>query len=56
MKGVRKGDAAASEQHPNYLVNLGGASAADVRALASEIKKKVKERFGVELQEEAVVL
>ena len=56
MKGARKGDAAASVQHPNYLVNLGGASSSDVRALASEIKKKVKEKFGVELQEEAVVL
>ncbi len=56
MKGARVGDAQASVQHPNYIVNTGTASAADVRALAAQVKRAVREQFGVELQEEAVVL
>jgi UDP-N-acetylmuramate dehydrogenase len=56
MKGAVVGGAMASLQHPNYIVNTGGATAADVLALADTIKRTVKEKFGVELKEEAVVL
>jgi UDP-N-acetylmuramate dehydrogenase len=56
MKGARVGAAEASEQHPNYLVNTGGATAREVRELAASIKEAVREQFGVDLQEEAVVL
>lgn len=56
LKGASVGGARASEQHPNYIVNTGAATARDVRALAERIKKEVKEKFGVELKEEAVVL
>jgi len=56
LKGARVGGAQASEQHPNYLVNTGTATAADVRALAERIREAVQDAFGVELQEEAVVL
>lgn len=55
MKGASFGHAVASEQHPNYLKNGGGATAKDVKALARRIKEAVKEKFGVELKEEAVV-
>lgn len=56
LKGASVGGARASEQHPNYIVNTGAATARDVRALAERIKNEVKEKFGVELKEEAVVL
>lgn len=56
MKGAVVGGAKASEQHPNYLVNTGNATAKDVRELAERIKKEVREKCGIELKEEAVVL
>ncbi|OGG80421.1 UDP-N-acetylenolpyruvoylglucosamine reductase [Candidatus Kaiserbacteria bacterium RIFCSPLOWO2_01_FULL_54_13] len=56
LKGARVGDAVASGQHPNYLKNDGKASAKDVLALAQKIKDAVRKQFGIELQEEAVVL
>lgn len=56
MKGASVGGAQASEQHPNYLVNTGNATAKDVRELAERIKEAVRERFSITLEEEAVVL
>lgn len=55
QKGARVGDAEASMQQANYIVNAGSATAADVKALAAQIKKSVREKFGVDLSEEAVV-
>jgi UDP-N-acetylmuramate dehydrogenase len=55
MKGATVGGAIASEQHPNYLVNQGGATAHDVLNLAQMIKLEVFNKFGVELQEEAAI-
>jgi UDP-N-acetylmuramate dehydrogenase len=55
-KGLRIGDAQSSEQHADYIVNQGHATAKDVRTLASSIKALVQEKFGIELKEEAVVL
>jgi len=52
LKGQRVGEAMVSEKHANYIVNLGKAKAVDVLELARMIKKRVKEKFGVELQEE----
>jgi UDP-N-acetylmuramate dehydrogenase len=56
MKGAMVGDAIASLQHPNYIVNQGNAMAADVRALAEKVRAAVREQFGVVLQEEAALL
>lgn len=56
MKGAVVGGAMASLQHPNYIVNQGGATAHDVRNLAQRIKLEVFNKFGVELQEEAALL
>ncbi len=55
MKGAQVGGAVASEQHPNYIVNTGGARAGDVLALAAKIKAAVKAQFGIELHEEAAI-
>ena len=56
MKGARVGDAVSSSLHPNYLVNVGSATAQDVLSLAEKIKSAVKEKFDITLQEEAVIL
>ncbi len=52
LKGTRLGGAAFSDQHANFIVNLGGAQAADVRALIDMARNKVKERSGVWLEPE----
>lgn len=56
LKGAKVGGAQASEQHPNYLVNTGNATAHDVRNLAQQIKLEVFSQFGVDLREEAALL
>ncbi len=47
MKGAREGDACFSEKHANFLVNLGRATAADVRRLMDRGQRAVRERCGV---------
>ncbi|TAH35033.1 MAG: UDP-N-acetylmuramate dehydrogenase [Planctomycetota bacterium] len=55
LKGARAGGAAVSELHGNFIVNAGGASAADVRALLERMEGTVQEKFGVRLERELVV-
>jgi len=55
-KETTVGGAAVYEGHGNFLYNRGEATAADVRRLAAVLKAKVKERFGVELEEEVIFL
>ncbi|MGO9605536.1 MAG: UDP-N-acetylmuramate dehydrogenase [Candidatus Binataceae bacterium] len=52
LKGVRMGGAAFSDQHANFIVNLGGARAEEVRALIEMARSKVKEQSGVWLEPE----
>ena len=52
LRGKQVGGAKISEKHANFIVNAGGASAADVIALASLVKMKVRDETGVQLQEE----
>jgi UDP-N-acetylmuramate dehydrogenase len=52
LKGFRVGGASVSEKHANFIVNLGAATAADIKALIDRIKKEVYERLGVSLLEE----
>ncbi len=54
LKGLRVGGAEVSEKHANFLVNAGGATASDLRALAGRVKSLVYERFGVTLEEEVL--
>ncbi len=56
MKGASVGGAIASLQHPNYIVNQGTATAADVLNLAESIKQAVRTTFTIELKEEAAFL
>jgi UDP-N-acetylmuramate dehydrogenase len=52
LKGHRIGGAQISHLHANILVNLGGATASDVRALIALAQKSVKDQFGVNLEPE----
>lgn len=52
LRGARRGDAAISEQHCNFFVNLGQATAADVAWLVEEAERRVFERFGIRLERE----
>src|SRR5688572_689079 len=52
LKGYRVGDAQISHIHANILVNLGRATASDVRKLIAQAQSAVKERFSQDLQVE----
>ncbi|HCI79867.1 MAG TPA: hypothetical protein DHW02_09260, partial [Ktedonobacter sp.] len=50
LKGVKRGGAQISERHANFIVNVGGASAADIAALIQLAHTRVREQFGVDLE------
>jgi UDP-N-acetylmuramate dehydrogenase len=56
LRGSRLGGAQVSEVHTNFLVNRGGATAADFLALAARIKETVRAMSGVELEEEVRIV
>ncbi len=56
MKGFRIGDAAVSEKHAGFVVNLGNASATDVYRVIRAVQKKVFSEFSVHLQREVILL
>ena len=49
-RGLRLGGAQVSEKHCNFLINTGGASAADIEALGEEVRRRVRETTGVTLE------
>ncbi|HKI83086.1 MAG TPA: UDP-N-acetylmuramate dehydrogenase, partial [Candidatus Krumholzibacteria bacterium] len=51
-KSLRVGGAAVFHKHANIIINAGGATAKDVLTLAAEMKRRVREQFGIELEEE----
>ena len=56
LRGHRIGNAQISAQHTNFILNLGGAKAADVLALMDLARSRVRERFGIELENEVAVV
>ncbi len=54
--GKRVGDAQVSEKHPNFIVNLGNAKASEVLELIKIEKETVKEKMGIDLEEEIIIL
>jgi UDP-N-acetylmuramate dehydrogenase len=54
LKGISLGGAMVSVKHPNFIVNVLNATAADVRGLIRLVKERVKKKFEVELEEEII--
>jgi UDP-N-acetylmuramate dehydrogenase len=52
LKGKKIGGAQVSEKHANFILNTDGAKAKDIIKLINLIKKKVKKKFGIVLEEE----
>ena len=50
MRGASRGGAQMSEKHSNFLINTGGATAADLEGLGEEVRKKVYENSGITLE------
>jgi UDP-N-acetylmuramate dehydrogenase len=55
LKGFFVGDAQVSDRHANFFINKGVASAADMLALIATVRERVREAFGVILENEVVV-
>ena len=52
LRGWRSGGAAVSEKHAGFVVNVGGATAADVHAVIAHVQDEVERQFGVRLEPE----
>lgn len=50
MKGATRGGAQMSPKHANFLINMGGATAADLEGLGEEVRKKVYDSSGITLE------
>ncbi|MCZ8080115.1 MAG: UDP-N-acetylmuramate dehydrogenase [Rhodobacteraceae bacterium] len=50
MRGARRGGAQMSEMHSNFLINTGGATAADLEGLGEEVRKRVFQASGITLE------
>lgn len=55
-KGLRIGGAAVFSDHANFIINQHEATTQDILRLAQELKKRVKQEFGIELEEEVIYL
>ena len=56
LRGYRVGGAQVSEKHCGFVINTGDATAQDVRTLMSDVRRIVKEKFGVTLEPEVKFL
>lgn len=56
LVGKQIGGAQISTKHPNFIVNLGNAKASDVLSLIDLVKKEIKEKYRVDLEEEIMIV
>ena len=56
LKGRKVGGAQIAEKHPNFVLNLGEATFQDILDTLDLVKKTVKEKFGVQLEEEIIII
>jgi UDP-N-acetylmuramate dehydrogenase len=56
MKGFSIGDAKISEKHSGFIVNTGNASGNDILAVIAEVQKRVKDKFGIDLEIEQRII
>lgn len=54
LKGYTVGGAQVSPKHAGFIVNIGGATAADVRSLSDHIKSVLADKFGVQIENEII--
>ena len=55
LKGLSAGDARVSDRHANFFVNAGNATARDMLGLMAEVRGRVQQAYGVNLENEVVV-
>lgn len=56
LKGKKTGGAQVSEKHANFIVNLGGATAADIEDLINEVQSVVQQQTGITLHPEVRIV
>lgn len=56
LKGFQIGKMKLSDHHANFMINLGDATASDAKALIDEAKRRVKEKFAVDIEPEVVLM
>jgi len=55
LKGYRVGDAAVSERHANFFINLKHAACSDMLQLIDDVRDRVRTAYGIELENEVIV-
>ena len=50
LRGARRGGAQMSEKHPNFLINTGNATAAELEGLGEDVRKRVFQHSGISLE------
>lgn len=56
LKGKKVGGATVSDKHGNFVMNIGHASASDALQLVSLVKMKIRDEYGIQLEEEVQLL
>ncbi len=56
LKGLTVGGAQVSEKHAGFVINIGGATCADVQGLIAEVQRRVREATGIELEPEVKMI
>ena len=56
LKGLSVGGAQVSEKHAGFVINIGGATCADVMELIAQVQKRVYEAHGVQLEPEVKIV
>jgi UDP-N-acetylmuramate dehydrogenase len=56
LRGLRIGGACVADWHGNFIVNTGGASSSDIRALTLKIQSEARSRLGIELEPEILFI
>ena len=55
LKGLSVGDARISDRHANFFINAGSASSSNMLALIGDVRERVRQAYGVTLENEVVV-
>jgi UDP-N-acetylmuramate dehydrogenase len=56
LKGLGRGGAVVSEKHANFIINTGSATAADIEDLIADVRSRVREQTGIELEPEVRII